>query len=311
MTFQYLSDISANHPTASQKPLASSWPDSDLDKASGYKPDEGLLAAIDVARMLGQPLLITGEPGTGKTQFAYYVSLALGLAPPLFFETKSTSTARDLFYVYDALGRFHDAQISRASSLSADQQLVNQLEYVTYNALGLAILRASKKESVNKWLPKNFEHNNLHLSVVLIDEVDKASRDFPNDILNEVENMYFKIPEIRDPSTNAVVRIAAEPTMRPILILTSNSEQHLPDAFLRRCIYYNIPFPNRVRLLEIIEARVGIKADQTLCGKDALEIFEKLREPTSGLKKKPATAELLSWLTALRKMDVDFNKWRL
>ena len=258
--------------------------------------------------MLGQPLLITGEPGTGKTQFAYYVSWALGFAPPLFFETKSTSTARDLFYVYDALGRFHDAQISKASSLSADQQIVNQMEYVTYNALGLAILRASQKEAVNKWLPKNFEHDAPQVSVVLIDEIDKAPRDFPNDILSEVENMYFKMPEIRDPETNEVVRIVAESAMRPLLILTSNSEQHLPDAFLRRCIYYNIPFPNRKRLLEIIETRVGIKADQTPCGRDALEIFEKLREPTSGLKKKPATAELLSWLIALRKMNVDFSK---
>jgi MoxR-like ATPase len=307
MISEYLYEISRNPAALDQKPLPGSWQAEDLEKAEGYKPDEGLVAAMDVSRLLGQPLLITGEPGTGKTQFAYYVSWALRLAPPLLFETKSTSTSRDLFYSYDALGRFHDAQIGRASLLP-NQQLIDQTDYLTYNAFGLAILRASKKEAVAKWLPKNFEHGEPQISVVLIDEIDKAPRDFPNDILNEVENMYFKIPEVRDPETNEVVRISAEPTMRPLLILTSNSEQHLPDAFLRRCVYYNIPFPTGQRLLEIIESRVGIKIDETPGGRDALEIFYKLREPNSGLKKRPATAELLNWLTVLREKKVSFDR---
>src|SRR5215213_591080 len=296
MTFEYLSKISKNPTALAQRPLAGSWQDEDLKKAKGYKPDDGLVAAMDVARLLGHPLLITGEPGAGKTQFAYYVSWALGLAPPLVYETKSTSVSRDLFYSYDALGRFHDAQIARAGS-PAGQHEIDQTEYLTYNALGLAILRAAGGEAMAKWLPKGFERDEPQISVVLVDEVDKAPRDFPNDLLNEVENMYFKIPEVRDPSTREVVRIAAQSSMRPLLILTSNSEQHLPDAFLRRCVYYNIPFPSKARLLEIIESRVGIKIDQTPGGRDALEIFYKLREPSSGLKKKPATAELLNWLT--------------
>src|SRR5262249_11440488 len=132
-------------------------------------------------------------------------------------------------------------------------------------------------------------------SVVLIDEIDKAPRDFPNDLLNEVETMHFRVPELG----NAL--IASDPGSPPILVITSNSEKHLPDAFLRRCIYYHIPFPGRERLSRIIEARLGRfagRAEGFL--PDALDIFDRLREPAVGLRKKPATAEVLSWLAALR-----------
>jgi MoxR-like ATPase len=131
-------------------------------------------------------------------------------------------------------------------------------------------------------------------SVVLIDEVDKAPRDFPNDILNEVENMSFRIPEIRkDPVT-------AAREMRPVLIITSNSEKSLPDAFLRRCVFYNIPFPKEDQLKEIVRARIDyIQATpETFLG-DALDFFQTLRLPESALRKKPATAELLGWLVYL------------
>ena len=246
----------------------------------GYMPDPGLVNAVNVCLLLGQPLLLTGEPGTGKTQLAYSLSWELGFGPPLMFETKSSSTARDLFYTYDTLGRFHAAQTNQGSQES--------LDYLTYNALGIAILRANDKSAVAPWLPKSFEHYGKQRSVVLIDEVDKAPRDFPNDILNEVENMYFKIPELGN------IAIAAEEGMRPILILTSNSEKHLPEAFLRRCVYYNIPFPDRERLDEIVAARLGrSRSDENKWLADAVELFIKLREPNSGLNKKPATAELL------------------
>src|SRR5205085_1382510 len=149
------------------------------------------------------------------------------------FETKSTSLARELFYAYDTLGRFHAAQTGEGSQ--------KNLDYVTYNALGVAILRANEEAAVAKWIPqgKGFVHGGRRRSVVLIDEIDKAPRDFPNDILNEVEGMYFRIPELGD------ALIKADETMRPVLILTSNSEKNLPDAFLRRCIYYYLPFPDR------------------------------------------------------------------
>jgi MoxR-like ATPase len=175
------------------------------------------------------------------------------------------------------------------------------LDYLTFNALGVAILRANEEAAVAQWMPKGFAHGGRRRSVLLIDEIDKAPRDFPNDILNEVEGMYFKIAELGN------VTIAAEESLRPVLILTSNSEKNLPDAFLRRCVYYNIPFPDKERLIDIINARVGrLKHGDPLLT-DAVDLFSQLREPNSGLIKKPATAELLGWLTFLSETVPDGN----
>jgi MoxR-like ATPase len=252
----------------------------------GYIPDPGLVDAVNVALLLGQPLLVTGEPGTGKTQLAYSVGWQLGLGTPLVFETKSTSVAKDLFYTYDSLGRFHAAQTGEGSR--------DSLDYLTYNALGAAIVRANDEQEVARWLPKEFVHGGKRRSVVLMDEVDKAPRDFPNDILNEIEEVYFKVPELGG------VKISAEEAMRPIVILTSNSEKHLPDAFLRRCIYYNIPFPDEKRLRQIVNTRISqLRDDDNPLLSDALELFSILRESNSGLQKSPATAELLGWLIYL------------
>jgi MoxR-like ATPase len=256
---------------------------------AGYLPDPGLVDAVNVALLLGQPLLLTGEPGTGKTQLAYSLAWELSFETPLRFETKSTSTARELFYTYDAVGHFRAAQTREG--------VADALGYITWNALGAAILRSRPVEEVRRWLPPDFAHNGPHRSIVLIDEIDKAPRDFPNDLLNEIEHLFFYVPELNN------VRIDSSEEMRPILILTSNSEKNLPDAFLRRCAYYNIPFPERDRLAEIVMARVGSfeNSGQRLLT-DALDLFFKLREPGSGLRKRPATAELIDWLTTLREM---------
>jgi MoxR-like ATPase len=289
MTFPYYTgDANARRREVAAKLPGSRRP-GQTDPA-GYKPDKGLIDAVNVALLLGQPLLVTGEPGTGKTQLAHSVAWQLGFDLPLIFETKSTHTARDLFYTYDTLSRFHAAQTGEGSQ--------RNLDYITYNALGIAILRSNDESDVKQWLPHDFEHGGRRRSVVLIDEVDKAPRDFPNDLLNEVEGMYFKVPELKN------ARISAGEDMRPVLIITSNSEKHLPDAFLRRCIYYNIPFPEPDRLAEIIMSRIGSFDGNELLS-DALKFFSKLREPNSGLRKRPATAELLSWLITLREQGMD------
>ncbi|MDX2031336.1 MAG: MoxR family ATPase [Blastocatellia bacterium] len=222
----------------------------------------------------GQPLLLTGEPGTGKTQLAANLAWKLGLDAPLIFETKSTSAARDLFYTYDAIAHFRAVQTGAA---------LDARDFIVWNALGEAILRSREADA--------------RRSVVLIDEIDKAPRDFPNDLLNEIENQYFRVPELGNEP------IRANEALRPVLILTSNSEKNLPDAFLRRCTYYNIPFPPRERLIEIVQSRVaGLENSESPLLRDALDLFFRLRAPAAGLRKLPATAELIGWLTSLREM---------
>ncbi len=259
-----------------------------------YLADKGLIDAANVALMLGQPLLLTGEAGTGKTQFAYSLAWELGLGDPLKFETKSTSAARDLFYTYDALKRFQHIQTKQESD--------DILDYITYQALGLAILRTLTPTDVKEFLKGGISPTeNPARSVVLIDEIDKAPRDFPNDILNEIENMYFRIPEMENK------KVEANREFPPIVVITSNSEKDLPDAFLRRCVYYNIPFPDENEK-ERLQAIVINRLAERLKGKDAfiddaLELFYALR--TGGLRKPPATAELIGWMMVLKDMAPD------
>jgi MoxR-like ATPase len=252
-----------------------------------YLADPGLTDACNVALLLGQPLLLTGEPGTGKTQFASSLAWELGLDTPLKFETKSNSAARDLFYTYDSLKRFQDAQSGAPAG--------GPLLYLTYRALGIAILRSCEPDEVATFVPTGFVHGGKRRSIVLIDEIDKAPRDFPNDMLNELEQLYFRVPELGD------VQIEADPELRPVVVITSNSEKDLPDAFLRRCVYYHIAFPDRARLAEIVAGRLGThNAVSSAFLDDALSLFYQLRDQSSGLRKKPATAELLGWLLALQ-----------
>ena len=264
---------------------------SNREDPSRYRPSPALDAAVEVARKLGKPLLLTGPAGTGKTQLAFHLNWRWRSEYPgkvLVYETKSTSTGKDLFYTYDTLARFQAAQTKMGSQEPRD--------YLHYNALGEAILRSRPPGEVHEILPPDFSpsHENCRRSIVLIDEIDKAPSDFPNDILNEVEYGYFRIPELR----RSIVGV--DPEYAPFLVLTSYSEKTLPAPFLRRCVFFNIDFPSPEELREIVAARIEqlpIDAGEFPLLKDALELFSQLR--SLELEKKPATAELLDWLRIL------------
>lgn len=305
-----------------------------------YVPHQELVDAVNVALALGMPLLLTGEPGTGKSQLAYSIAWQLSLAGPYRFVAKSTSQAPDLFYSYDALGRFHSIEASRAGNgedpetATAFKQSQDARNFIEYVALGQAILQAHSLDAaieaflygdatvVAHHAGGTWRHSGMaQRSVVLIDEIDKAPRDFTNDLLDEVERMQFRVPEIGPTWTPPL-----PDNMRPIVIITSNSERPLPDAFLRRCLYYHLEFPeSRARLEreqlnpttergyyieDIVWERLGNELDPgnprtPLLVSDAIAFLDHLRHLPVPLEKPPATAELLNWITAMRKLGAN------
>ena len=248
-------------------------PDGSLAATRGesgrYLADEDLITAVNTALVVQRPLLITGEPGCGKTMLAWSIAGELGLGDVLAFHTRSDHQARDVLYSIDHLQRFYHAQIGDKTASEPER-------YVRWQALGEAIKSPAER-------------------VVLIDEVDKAPRDFPNDLLDEIDRMEFAVPEFGWSFTAAT---------RPIVVITSNSERQLPDPFLRRCVYHYIPFPPQDRLQAIVKQRMGATglADPVLAL--ALDRFYGLRD-LPGIEKKPATAELLMWVKVLTQAGVD------
>ena len=289
-------------------------PEFDLSLAfedpKNYIASEGLRDAVNVALNLGQPLLVTGEPGTGKTRLAASIAWELGLEL-LEFHTKTTSTATDLFYQYDALRRFQDAQIKDQTQNQARDQISGQTpieDYITCQALGIAILLTNPADQARRILPEKYRKDDPSRSVVLIDEIDKAPRDLPNDVLDEIENMQFRIRETTwEP-------FKANRAFRPVVILTSNSEKNLPDAFLRRCVFYHIEFPGPEMLKQIVVKRfkgngekTGFKPEFTGDFLDAaVNHFENIRK--LDLKKWPSTAEFLNWISILKTLGANFSQ---
>ena len=225
-----------------------------------YIATDDLKVAVNAAVMLRRPLLVKGEPGTGKTVLAHEIARAID-APLIEWNVKSTTKAQQGLYEYDAVARLRDGQLG-------DERVHDISNYIKKGKLWEAFTA-----------PK--------LPVLLIDEVDKADIEFPNDLLQELDRMSFDVYETQQRIT------AAE---RPIVVITSNNEKELPDAFLRRCFFHYIKFPDRETMRDIIDVHFP-DIQKTLVTK-AMDIFYEVRD-VPGLKKKPSTSELLDWLKLL------------
>ncbi|SME98312.1 MoxR family ATPase [Neorhizobium sp. CSC1952] len=237
-----------------------------FEGTADYIADKDLMVAVNAAIRLERPLLVKGEPGTGKTELARQVAAALGL-DLIEWNIKSTTKAQQGLYEYDAVSRLRDSQLG-------DERVHDVANYIRRGKLWQAF--ASDKKVV-----------------LLIDEIDKADIEFPNDLLQELDRMEFHVYE-----TGETVKAR----VRPIVIITSNNEKELPDAFLRRCFFHYIRFPDVETLARIVEVHYpGIKQ---LLVRNALTQFYEIRE-MPGLKKKPSTSEALDWIRLLVSDDVD------
>ncbi len=236
-----------------------------FEGSENYVATPDLMLAVNAAIRLQRPLLIKGEPGTGKTMLAEEVAAALGM-PLLQWHIKSTTKAQQGLYEYDAVSRLRDSQLG-------DDRVKD---------IGNYIVKGTLWQAFDADAP----------CVVLIDEIDKADIEFPNDLLRELDRMEFFVYETRE---------LVKAKHRPIVFITSNNEKELPDAFLRRCFFHYIKFPDRDTMHKIVDVHFpGIK--QSLL-KEALEVFFGLRD-VPGLKKKPSTSELIDWLKLLVSEDI-------
>jgi MoxR-like ATPase len=234
--------------------------------SSRYVASNDLMSTVNIAMALEKPLLIKGEPGTGKTMLAQAVSEALG-KKLIIWNVKSTTKAQDGLYVYDVVQRLYDSQFGT-------EGVDNIGKYIKLGKLGEAF---TADEQV----------------VLLIDEIDKADLEFPNDLLWELDQMEFYIPETKE---------TIKAKQRPIVIITSNAEKELPDAFLRRCVFHYINFPDQEQMEEILRVHFD-KLDEKLINQ-ALVAFYWLRD-LRGIEKKPSTSELVDWLRAMIAGGID------
>ena len=231
-----------------------------IKESTKYVASPELMNSVNIAMALQKPLLIKGEPGTGKTMLAEAIAESMNMEL-IIWNIKSTTKAQDGLYVYDAVQRLYDSQFG-------GEGVDDIKKYIKLGKLGEAF---SRKEQV----------------VLLIDEIDKADLEFPNDLLWELDKMEFYIPETRE-------TVQAE--KRPVVIITSNAEKELPDAFLRRCIFHFIEFPNAEKMYEIVHVHYP-DIEQNLLDQ-AMAAFYMIRS-IPDIQKKPSTSELLDWLQAM------------
>ncbi|QZP07125.1 MoxR family ATPase [Caenibius sp. WL] len=239
-----------------------------FEGTQNYVATDDLKVAVNAAVTLRRPLLVKGEPGTGKTVLAHEIAKAID-APLIEWNVKSTTKAQQGLYEYDAVARLRDGQLG-------DERVHDIRNYIKKGKL---------------WEAFTAEQ----LPVLLIDEIDKADIEFPNDLLQELDRMSFDVYETQE-------RIEAKE--RPIVVITSNNEKELPDAFLRRCFFHYIKFPDPETMRDIVE--VHFPGIQKQLVTKAMEMFYELRE-TPGLKKKPSTSELLDWLKLLLVEDMPLD----
>ena len=239
--------------------------DKRFEGTDSYVATEDLMVAVNASVRLQRPLLVKGEPGTGKTVLAQEIAKALG-APLIQWHIKSTVKAQQGLYEYDAVARLRDSQLG-------DERVHDIRNYIVKGRLWEAFTCDTRP-------------------VLLIDEIDKADIEFPNDLLLELDRMEFHVYETKE------TVVAAQ---RPIVVITSNNEKELPDAFLRRCFFHYIRFPDRDTMIRIVD--VHYPGVQKRLVHDALTVFYDMRE-VPGLKKKPSTSELLDWIKLLMIEDI-------